>query len=134
MGLYGILLMFSAACAIPQQGGMKRSGGLFGPAGAPAQPRSQYVVDETVDVLTDPPGARILINDAPAGYAPVKAAVRRLWRGDPAYPMTLDTVKIEALPVAAGQCVQTGIFGQNSGRTPPQVRFNMTNCPPAGGK
>lgn len=122
----GAVLMFSA-CAMPQ-GGMKRSGGLFDNLKQPAQQSQQYFVDETVEVITEPPGARILVNDASAGYAPVKAAVRRMWRGDPRYPMTLDTVKIEALPVGAGQCVQTGIYGQNSGKTPPQVRFTMTNC------
>ncbi|OGS08191.1 MAG: hypothetical protein A2270_10185 [Elusimicrobia bacterium RIFOXYA12_FULL_51_18] len=126
--LLGFLLMFSA-CAMPQAG-MKtgRRIGALGAIAQPAQQPQQYFVDETVEVITDPPGARIQINDAFAGYSPLKAPVRRMWRGDPRYPMTLDTVKIEALPVAGGQCVQSGIFGQNSGRTPPQVSFNMTAC------
>ncbi len=137
-----ILLIVSAsfsACAIPQQGGMK--GGLLGSMSRPVgmkrrqpqqpPPESQYVVNESVEVITEPPGARIFVNDASVGFAPVKTEVRRLWRGDPAYPMTLDTVKIEAMPVAAGQCVQSATFGQNSGKTPPQVQFNMTACAPA---
>ncbi len=119
-----------AACVVPQGGMMKKraGGGLFGNIAEPAPQPQQYFVDETVEVITEPAGARIHINDAFIGYSPLKAPVRRMWRGDPRYPMTLDTVKIEALPVAGGQCVQSGIFGQNSGRTPPQVSFNMTAC------
>jgi len=124
-----MLLAVSAlfpACAMPQ-GGMKRSVG--GPGGAVSRPaQQQYSVDETVDIVTEPPGAKILVNDAFVGYAPVKADVRRTWRGDPRYQMTLDTVKIEALPIEAGQCAQSGVFGQGSVKTPPQVRFNMASC------
>ncbi|MCX5791148.1 MAG: hypothetical protein NTY45_02865 [Elusimicrobia bacterium] len=115
-----------AACAMPQ-GAMKRGAGE--PGGAAAQPaQQQYSVDETVDIVTDPPGAKIFVNDAFVGYAPVKADVRRTWRGDPRYQMTLDNVKIEARPVEAGQCAQSGIFGQGSVKSPPQVRFNMSSC------
>jgi hypothetical protein len=96
-----------------------------------AQPvQQQYSIDEPVEVSTEPPGARIQVNDAFAGYAPVRTVVRRLWHGEPGR-MVLDTVKIEALPVAAGQCVQTGFFGQNSAKTPPRVSFSMTDCRPA---
>lgn len=115
-----------SSCAMPQ-GGRKRGGGVFGGAGA-QQAQQQYFVDETVDVVTEPPGAKIFVNDAFVGNAPVKAAVRRTWRGDPRATMTLDTVKIEAQPVEAGQCAQSGVFGQNSVKSPPQVRFNMTSC------
>ena len=118
------------SCAMPP-GAMKgsaRGSSLFGNLSQPVQPPPQQFVDETVEVLTEPAGARIHINDAFVGYSPLKAPVRRLWRGDPRYPMTLDTVKIEALPVAGGQCVQSAIYGQNSGRTPPQVSFNMAAC------
>lgn len=116
-----------AACAMPPGGMMKKRAGnvgLFGNTAeaAPQPPQQQYFVDEALEVITEPAGARININDAFVGYSPLKAPVRRLWRGDPRYPMTLDTVKIEALPVAGGQCVQSGIFGQNSGRTPPLPR------------
>lgn len=119
-----------AACAMPPGAMVKKRGGgsLFGNISEPAQQPQQYFVDETVEVITEPPGARIHINDAFVGYSPLKAPVRRMWRGDPRYPMTLDTVKIEALPVAGGQCVQSVMVGQNSGRTPPQISFNMTAC------
>ena len=121
-----------AACAMPP-GGMaqKRPGGgslFWNVSQAAVEQPQQHFVDETVEVITEPAGARIHINDGFVGYSPLKAPVRRLWRGDPRYPMTLDTVKIEALPVAGGQCVQSVMVGQNSGKTPPQVSFNMTAC------
>lgn len=124
-----------AACAVPQ-GGMKRAdSGLFGNLAQPAQ-EAQSFVDETVEVVTVPPGARVQVNDGFVGYAPVKALVRRFWRGDPGN-MVLDQVKIEALPVAGGQCVQGGVFGEASRKVPAPVRFNMTACAsaqPVGGK
>ncbi|OGR44773.1 MAG: hypothetical protein A2X35_05605 [Elusimicrobia bacterium GWA2_61_42] len=125
-----------AACAVPQ-GGMKRSGGvgLFGNLGQPAQ-ETQPFVEETVEVITSPPGARVHVNDGFVGYAPVKAAVRRIWSGTPGN-MVLDLVKIEAFPVAGGQCVQSGLFGQNNLQVQSPVRFPMTNCAatrPAGKK
>ena len=122
-----------SACVMPQPG-MQSS--LFGAKFQPAvqqQRQQEYFVDETVEVLTEPPGAKILINDAAVGYSPVTAPVRRQWRGSPGR-MILDTVKVEAYPTGAGQCVQSGIFGQNSGKTPPQVSFDMAACsaaPPA---
>jgi len=128
--LAGTVLLFSG-CAMPQQGMMMKKGGIVRHMAEPVQQPRQFFVDEVIEVLTEPAGARIHINDAFAGYSPVKAPVRRMWRGDPQYPMTLDLVKIEALPVGAGQCVQTGVFGQNSAKTPPQVSFNMTACAPA---
>lgn len=129
--LLTFVLIFSG-CAMPQPGmmGKKRPGGYLGDM-KPAPQSRQSFVDEQVEVLTEPPGARIHINDVFVGYSPVKAPVRRMWRGDPRYPLVLDTVKIEALPVAAGQCVQTGIFGQNATKTPPQVSLNMAACSPA---
>ncbi|HBW22762.1 MAG: hypothetical protein A2X28_05170 [Elusimicrobia bacterium GWA2_56_46] len=134
--LLGIALVFSAACAMPQ-GGMvkKRRGGLFDGIGQEsAQQQAQPSVDETFEVITEPPGARIMVNNANYGNSPVRVTVRRMWRGDPNYPMILDTVKVEAFPVESGQCVQTGIFGQNAAKTPPQVRFNMASCAPTSGK
>jgi len=124
-----------AACAIPQ-GGMiqKRSGSLFGAMNQPAPAQAQEFVNETFEVITDPPGARVMVNNSNFGNSPVQVTIRRMWRGEPGYPMILDTVKVEAFPVEAGQCVQTGIFGQNAGKTPPQVRFNMASCAPTSGK
>jgi hypothetical protein len=129
-----------AACAIPQQGAMKGDAPpLFAGLGvkrtmaAQQQPAPQTYVDEVLDVVTEPAGARIMINDASVGYAPLRYSVRRLWRGAPGR-MTLDTVKVEALPVAAGQCVQSGIYGQNNLKVPSPVRFVMTNCAPVSGK
>jgi len=127
--IFSVVLTFSA-CMMPPGGMMKArkgGGGLFGEMAQPVQ-QPQEFVDETVQVLTDPPGARIQVNDAFVGYSPVTTVVHRLWRGDPSYPMTLDTVKIEALPVAGGQCVQSGFFGQNASKTPSPVSFNMTAC------
>lgn len=128
-------LWMLAACAIPQ-GGMiqKRSGGLFGAMSQPSPEPAQQFVNETFDVITDPPGARVMVNNSNFGNSPVQVTIRRMWRGEPGYPMILDTVKVEAFPVEAGQCVQTGIFGQNAGKTPPQVRFNMASCAPTSGK
>ncbi len=114
-----------SSCALPQ-GGMKR--GLDGAAGQPAQ--QQYFVDETVDIVTDPPGAKIFVNDAFVGYAPVRADVRRTWRGDPRYQMTLDNVKIEARPVEAGQCAQSGVFGQGSVKSPRRCASAWPPAPP----
>ncbi len=113
-----------AACAVPQ-GGMKRSGaGIFGTIGPAAD---QPFVDEIIEVVTEPAGARVEVNGDFAGYAPVRYTARRLWRGEPGR-MTLDTVKIEALPAAAGQCVQSGTYGQHSLKVPFPVRFTMTSC------
>ena len=124
-----------AACAIPQ-GGMvrKRSGGLFDSISKPAPAQAQQFVNETFEVITDPPGARVMVNNSNFGNSPVQVTIRRMWRGEPGYPMILDTVKVEAFPVESGQCVQTGIFGQNAGKTPTQVRFNMASCAPTSGK
>jgi hypothetical protein len=116
-----------SACAFPEPGyrgyGMMKKGSF---QQAPAPPPPSYVV-ETVEVRTDPPGARVLVNGSDAGYSPVTVTARRLWRGESGY-QTLDTVKIEAFPVEQGQCVQTGIFGENASKAPPQVRFDMTKC------
>jgi hypothetical protein len=129
------VLLILAACAMPEGGIVKkRSGSLFGGMSNPVQAQPRNFVDEAFTVVTDPPGARIMVNNANFGNSPAQVTVRRLWRGDPNYPMTLDTVKVEAFPVESGQCVQTAIFGQNAGKTPPQVRLNMTNCAPAVGK
>lgn len=133
------LLLLSAAalcaCAVPPPGTYGRSvyTGL-GKKGAPSlepQQNDKYVV-ETVEIVSRPPGARIHINDALAGYAPVTGPVLRYWRGQPGY-MTLDTVKIEALPTAAGQCVQGGIYGQNNSKVQSPLIFDMTKCAPAAG-
>lgn len=121
------------ACMVPPQGTYGRSiyTGL-GKRGAPSlepQQNDKYVV-ETVEIVSRPPGARIHINDALAGHAPVTGPVLRYWRGQPGY-MTLDTVKIEALPTAAGQCVQGGIYGHNNVKIQSPLVFDMTNCGPA---
>ncbi|MDA8244532.1 MAG: hypothetical protein M0025_10495 [Elusimicrobia bacterium] len=125
-------LLCCCACAIPQPG-------MYGASPYAKKPVSSFFgqqqeaapyVDETVDVVSYPPGARIQVNDAFAGYAPVRYSVRRLWRGQPGM-MTLDTVKIEALPVAAGQCVQGGFYGQGNQKVPSPVSFTMTSCAPA---
>lgn len=123
-----------AACAMPQQG---MYGGLGAQKGfgakrtaAVAQPSAEYVT-ETVDIVTEPPGAVVHINGAAAGNSPVAAApVLRYWRG-PAGAMLLDTVKIEAFPTASGQCVQSVILGQNNTKVVSPVRLVMTNCAPA---
>lgn len=123
-----------AGCAIPQPGmyggspvygglGARKRAAAFAPA---AQAASEYV-DEAVSVVTEPPGARVLVNEAPVGSSPLTYSVRRYWRGQPGY-MTLDTVKIEALPVNAGECVQGGVYGQNNLQVPSPVRFVMNNC------
>ncbi len=125
-----------AACAMPQSGtygglGAKKGFG-FGAKRAASAPEAQtgYIV-ESVDILTEPPGAVIHINGAAAGNSPVSAApVLRYWRG-PAGAMVLDTVKVEAFPTAAGQCVQSVILGQNNTKAASPVRLVMTNCAPA---
>lgn len=133
--ILGVMIVFFAACAMPQGGMMmkrKGGGGMFNSIGQQpaqqAQPAAQTFVDESFEVVTDPPGARIMVNNTNYGNSPVQVVVRRLWRGDPNYPMTLDTVKVEALPVVAGQCIQTVVYGDKAGKTPPKVKFNMTNC------
>lgn len=120
------------ACAIPQPGmyGSSPYGG-FGMKRALAEPPQQEAaaayVNEVIDIATEPPGARILVNDVPAGNSPLRHTVRRLWRGEPPY-MALDTVKIEAFPVTGGHCVQSGIYGQNNLKVPSPINFNMANC------
>ncbi|OGR68634.1 MAG: hypothetical protein A2081_03575 [Elusimicrobia bacterium GWC2_61_19] len=117
-----------AACAMPQ-GGMKRGGSPF------VEPETGPFVEENIEVITAPAGAQVLVNDGFMGYAPVKAVVRRYWRGEPGN-MVLDQVKIEAQPIAAGHCAQGGYFGAGSSKVPAPVRFNMTACAaqPAGKK
>lgn len=118
------------ACAMPQPGmrGQGFLGAAFSPSPAAAESAEDYV-DESVYVITEPAGARIHVNDVFAGYAPVRYDVRRFWRGDPGH-MVLDSVKVEALPVAGGQCVQSGIYGGGSNRVPSPVTFDMTACAP----
>ena len=118
------MALLLAACAVPQ-GGAKRSGpGIFGTIGPTAD---QPFVDEIIEVVTEPAGARIEVNGDFAGYSPVRYTARRLWRGEPGR-MTLEPVKIDALPVAGGQCAQSGTYGQYNLKVPFPVRFNMTNC------
>ena len=121
-----------AACAVPQ-GGMKRTAGasLFGGAEPENPPgESENYVDEVIEVLTSPAGARVHVSDSFAGYSPVKYSVRRFWRGAPGN-MTLDTVKVEALPVSGGQCVQTGFYGEASRKVASPVSLDMAACTPA---
>lgn len=119
-----------AACAVPD-GAMKGSSLLSGTAvrrAAPAQALPDQYVVESVDIISEPPGAAIMINGASVGNAPLGAvALRRYWRGQPG-AMVLDTVKVEAFPTAAGQCVQGGIYGQNNSKVQSPLRFVMTNC------
>ncbi|MDA8130911.1 MAG: hypothetical protein M0011_05340 [Elusimicrobia bacterium] len=129
LSLFSLLCL--SACAMPQPGRYGASPAAKKPLPFMSQPQeSAPYVDETVDVASEPPGARIQVNDGFAGYAPLRYRVRRLWRGQPGM-MTLDPVKIEALPVAAGQCVQGGFYGQGNQRVPSPVNFTMTNCAPA---
>lgn len=121
-----------AACAIPQ-GGMK--GGVGVPRYSGIQPKyppalSKEHVDEVIDIFTEPAGARIHVNDSLVGYSPVRYMVRRFWRGAPGN-MVLDLVKIEALPTAGGQCVQTGYYGEGARKVSTPVNFTMTDCAPA---
>lgn len=119
LGLVAVL----AACAMPQGTAHKKGGGdLFGNISQPDQ-----FVDEVVDVITDPAGARVQINGGLIGFSPVKSTVRRYWRGAPG-SMTLDPVTVEAQAAAAGQCDQSGIFGEGSTKVPSPVRFSMTSC------
>ncbi|MCM2266366.1 MAG: hypothetical protein NDI60_01180 [Elusimicrobiales bacterium] len=112
-----------AACAVPQGGpGMKR-GFLESAGGAPT---SQFV-DEVIEVITVPPGAQVNVNETPAGVSPLKVSVRRYWRGKAGY-LILDMVKIEALPVAAGQCMRSAVLGQNNLRAPATVTLDMASC------
>lgn len=122
--LLTVLMLVLAACAVPQAGMKRSGGGIFGTIG-PAADRP--FVDEIIEVVTEPPGARIQVNDDFAGYAPVRYNARRLWHGEPG-SMVLDTVKIDALPVAAGQCAQSGTYGQHNLKVPFPVRFTMTSC------
>ncbi len=119
-------VLILCGCAMPQAG-IKPGGGLIKKRSAESQPQSRNYVDETVDVITAPSGARIQVNGSSAGYAPVSVPVRRLWRGEPGR-MVLDTVTIEALPTGPGQCAQSGIFGEGSRKVASPVRFNMADC------
>ncbi len=118
-----------SACEMRQGGMYRKSGGgnVFGDMAKSAQETRQYV-DETVQVVTDPAGASVQVNDGFVGYSPVKTMVRRYWNGEPG-SMVLDTVKIDVAPAADGQCAQGGVFGEGSRKLPVPVRFSMTNCP-----
>jgi hypothetical protein len=124
LALFAMAVLFSA-CAMPQGGTKKSGGGLFANLAQPAQ--TDQFVDEAVEVVTDPAGARVQINGGLIGFSPVKASVRRYWRGAPGN-MTLDAVTIEAQAAAPGQCDQAGIFGEGSRKVPSPVLFNMTAC------
>lgn len=112
-----------SACVMPE-GGMKIS---QSPLMTKLTQADRQYVDETVEVVTVPAGARVQVNDGFVGYSPVKAVVRRYWNGEPG-SMVLDTVKIEALPVQDGQCAQGGTFGDGSRKAPAPVSFDMTAC------
>ncbi len=124
--LLAMAVVFTA-CAMPQQGAAKKrgGGGLFANISQPAQ--AEQFVDEVVDVITDPAGARVQINGGQIGFSPVRSTVRRYWRGEPG-SMTLDPVTVEAQAAAPGQCDQSGIFGEGSTKVPSPVRFSMTSC------
>ena len=115
-----------AACAMPQ-GGMKKGSGGTGIFGNKQAAQPDQFVDEAVEVVTDPAGARVQINGGLIGFSPVRSTVRRYWRGQPG-SMTLDAVTVEAQAAAAGQCDQSGIFGEGSTKVPAPVRFSMTSC------
>ena len=124
MKRYALSLFWAAslcACAMPQGGMMKRSS----PAALP--PTTQYV-DEAVTVVTDPPGAEVRVNGVYAGNSPLRYTVRRYWRGQAPGSLALDMVKVEALPVSAGQCMRSGVFGENNKVLPNPVRFDLADC------
>jgi len=132
---FPLVLSLAALCACVMPEGAMKGGNPWAAFGAkrtvaPQQPAAPDYIDEVIEVVTEPPGARILVNEAPVGTSPLRYTVRRLWRGQPGY-MALDTVKVEALPTAAGQCVQSGIYGQGATKVPALVSFNMTSCAPA---
>ena len=118
-----VLLCFSA-CAVPQPGGGLSSKFLL--ANQAAQDSGQFI-DEVLQINSDPAGARIQVNDAFAGNAPVSYTVRRYWRGQPG-AMTLDMVKIEAIPTYQGECLQGGFYGQGNQKVPFPLSFRMANC------
>ena len=133
-----VAALLLAACAMPQGGMMMKKGSAYS-AGVGGAPTDQYV-DESFRVETVPSGAQVRVNGVGVGVSPVNTSVRRYWRGQ-AGNMALDMVKVEALPAASGQCVQSGVFGQNNLRLPSPVRFTMNACggqgygsvrPPAG--
>ncbi len=122
--LFGAAVVL-AACAMPQGTAKNTSnGGFFGQMSA-VQP--DQFVDEVVEVITEPAGARVQINGGLIGFSPAKATVRRYWRGQPG-DMTLDAVTVEALAAAPGQCDQSGIYGEGSRKVPSPVRLSMTAC------
>ncbi|MBI5743483.1 MAG: hypothetical protein HY952_02930 [Elusimicrobia bacterium] len=120
-----LAVLLLAACAMPQPGGMvaKKRGFMESAGGVP----TDQFVDEVVEVVTVPPGAQVRVNEGLVGVSPLKVSVRRYWQGQAGY-LILDMVKIEALPAAAGQCMQSGVFGHNNLKVPSPVRFTMTNC------
>ena len=123
--LLGVAVFMSAACAMPQGNVHKKGGGggnLFGNIS-----QTDQFVDEAVEVLTVPSGVTVQINGGPVGVSPAKVTVRRYWRGSPGN-MTLDSVTVEALAAAPGQCDQSGIFGEGSRKVPSPVSFNMAAC------
>lgn len=126
LALLGLAVMF-AACA-GQKGGMKKQNGGVLPAAQQGQ--TEQFVDEAVEVMTNPAGARVQVNGGLVGFSPVKTTVRRYWRGAPG-SMKLDVVTVEVQAVESGQCDQSGIFGEDSRKVPVPVFFNMT-CSAAG--
>lgn len=123
--LFAAAVLPLAACAMPQGGMMKQAGGS--PFTKPGPQPTQYYVDEVVEIVTEPAGAAVNVNDVYAGNAPVKVSVRRYWRGEPG-SMVLDPVKVEALGAGGGQCTQGGLYGEGSQKAPSPVRLLMTNC------
>lgn len=77
----------------------------------------------SIEILTEPSGARIEVNDEFLGEAPLTATVAR---GCSAY--SLNAVTIRALPREAGHCTQ-GKFISSSDSVPRKVFFDMRLCP-----
>lgn len=124
-----LLLVLPSCAARPVSGFVARLGpnalalsAILNREGVRPSPPSDFVFADFV-AITDPPGARVLVNGDSVGNAPVQVHHSRA----STYGV-LNRMVVRALPQAAALCAQTRVFGYSVAVTD-TVRLDLHRCP-----
>ena len=81
-----------------------------------------YNTPETIEIVSEPSGARIEINDDYLGEAPLTTHFAR-----GGYHGNANPLKINAMPVRPGDCMQSKLIPEDV-KAPRRILFDMTIC------
>jgi len=96
--------------------------------GGPSDPIHQTTL--MTEIISDPPGAKIEINDEYVGETPLTIHIKRIYASDGYGGGSWGIVQIKANPVLAGQYVQVKIIMVDQ-PTPKKMYFDMRLGPVA---